>query len=227
MAIPAKNRLSREDRRSQIIEASRDVFLQHGLAGARTRDIAQAAGVNEALLYQHFRSKEEIFEAAVLLPLEEVVADLAQAAIRFGGHLDFDQHRDVTERFVQNLLDVMVESVSFLGVVLFANGEGGRVFYQEHVAPLIDAVAQVVRRNLPVWPHRFFDPEVVVTAVFGMCFGLAMHGDLTGRRLDTERVTRQMTELIMRGLLAPEGDVVTEPAEGPGPRSGRETFSRG
>lgn len=54
------------DRRAQIIESARRVFAQKGFAAARTRDIAAEAGVNEAMLYRHFPSKEELFEASVL-----------------------------------------------------------------------------------------------------------------------------------------------------------------
>jgi TetR/AcrR family transcriptional regulator, cholesterol catabolism regulator len=54
-------RMSSEDRREQILECAMKVFAEHGLIGARTRDIAKECGINEALLYNHFKSKEELF----------------------------------------------------------------------------------------------------------------------------------------------------------------------
>jgi len=55
------DRLPSAERRDAIIEASLHLFAQHGLHGVTTRQIAEAAGVSEALLYRHFRSKEELF----------------------------------------------------------------------------------------------------------------------------------------------------------------------
>src|SRR5436309_879948 len=46
----------------KIIAAARKVFLSKGLAGARMQDIADAAGINKALLHYYFRSKEKLFE---------------------------------------------------------------------------------------------------------------------------------------------------------------------
>ena len=54
-----------EASRSAILAASLAEFAGHGLAGARMDAIAATAGVNKALLYYYFRSKDELY-AAVL-----------------------------------------------------------------------------------------------------------------------------------------------------------------
>ena len=53
------NDTSTEDR---IKAAARKVFHQKGYAGTRTRDIAEEAGINHAMLNYYFRSKEKLFE---------------------------------------------------------------------------------------------------------------------------------------------------------------------
>lgn len=73
-------RISAAERRQHIIQAARTVFEESGFDGSRTRDIAAAAGINEAMLYRHFSSKEELFEAAIAVPLEAAVAKLVQLA---------------------------------------------------------------------------------------------------------------------------------------------------
>ncbi|MBW1657755.1 MULTISPECIES: TetR/AcrR family transcriptional regulator [Flavobacterium] len=45
----------------KIIEAARKVFTEKGYAATRTRDIAEEAGLNLALLNYYFRSKEKLF----------------------------------------------------------------------------------------------------------------------------------------------------------------------
>ena len=51
--------------RSRILEAALTEFAALGLAGARTEQIAAAAGVNKALLYYYFESKEKLYVAAL------------------------------------------------------------------------------------------------------------------------------------------------------------------
>src|SRR5690554_1147498 len=46
----------------KIIAAARKVFLEKGYAATRTRDIANEAGINLALLNYYFRSKEKLFQ---------------------------------------------------------------------------------------------------------------------------------------------------------------------
>lgn len=51
--------------RGKILDAALREFALHGLAGARTETIASAAGVNKALLYYYFDSKEKLYLAAL------------------------------------------------------------------------------------------------------------------------------------------------------------------
>src|SRR5580693_9931430 len=51
--------------RSRILDAALTEFAANGLAGARTEAIASAAGVNKALLYYYFDSKEKLYVAAL------------------------------------------------------------------------------------------------------------------------------------------------------------------
>src|SRR6266436_3406434 len=51
--------------RRAILAAAATVFAKSGLAGARTDAIAAKAGVNKALLYYYFDSKENLYEAVL------------------------------------------------------------------------------------------------------------------------------------------------------------------
>lgn len=48
---------------NKILDAARTVFIRHGTAGARMQEIAEEAGVNQALLHYYFRSKERLSAA--------------------------------------------------------------------------------------------------------------------------------------------------------------------
>ena len=46
----------------RILDAAKHVFITQGMAGARMQDIADAAGINKAMLHYYFRNKEKLFE---------------------------------------------------------------------------------------------------------------------------------------------------------------------
>jgi len=55
----------------KIKQAARKVFTKKGYAATRTRDIAEEAGINLALLNYYFRSKEKLFEIIMLEKLQK------------------------------------------------------------------------------------------------------------------------------------------------------------
>jgi AcrR family transcriptional regulator len=57
----------------KIKNAARIVFQKKGFSAARTRDIAEEAGINLALLNYYFRSKEKLFEIVMMETLSVFV----------------------------------------------------------------------------------------------------------------------------------------------------------
>jgi TetR/AcrR family transcriptional regulator len=56
-------RHSAESRRQQLIETGLRVFAKHGFRGTTTRQLADAAGVTEAVIFKHFADKNELYAA--------------------------------------------------------------------------------------------------------------------------------------------------------------------
>ena len=55
----------------RILQAARNIFLRKGYAAARTRDIAEEAGLNISLLHYYFRSKEKLYEMVMMETLKQ------------------------------------------------------------------------------------------------------------------------------------------------------------
>lgn len=69
--------MSKEQSTEQkIIEAADKIFTQKGYAAARTRDIAEEAGINLALLNYYFRSKKKLFELVMAEKLSQFLSVL-------------------------------------------------------------------------------------------------------------------------------------------------------
>ena len=55
--------MAAEDRRLQILQVAVSLFSQRGFVGTTTKEIAQAAGVSEAMVFRHFANKQELYSA--------------------------------------------------------------------------------------------------------------------------------------------------------------------
>ncbi|HEV7862098.1 MAG TPA: helix-turn-helix domain-containing protein [Acidimicrobiia bacterium] len=196
---PRRKRLSGPERRATIVAAAREVFLEEGYSGARTRAIAERAEITEAVLYRHFASKEEIFEAAVLTPLGELLDELVERSrqtLQAGGS---DGHLVAAVESVW--LEVITRLAPLLGVALFSDQASGRQCYRQQVAPFLDALLADFQAAglLPARPGGT-DGWAVVRAAFGMNLFLALDLLQTGRELDTPLLVGQITDLLTLGL---------------------------
>lgn len=196
---PVRRRLDPDDRRAEIAAAAKDVFLRIGYSATTLRLIAEAAGSSEALLHRYFASKEEIFEAAVLAPLERLMKDLEQAAaaLRDGDRTDLP---DRLEHFHQYMLTGVAQLAPYLGVALFEGDTDNKRFYAERVRPLIWSSATALREVLARDGESRLALPVVVYALYGAYFGVDMNAMLRGRELDVEKTSRQLATLLTRGL---------------------------
>lgn len=66
------------DTKEKILAAARNEFSDKGFAGARVDAIARAAGVNKAMIYYHFASKELLYQAVLAEVIEKVSAFVAR-----------------------------------------------------------------------------------------------------------------------------------------------------
>jgi TetR/AcrR family transcriptional regulator len=96
-AVASKTQTERADlTRARILDAAIGEFSENGLAGARTEQIAEAAGVNKALLYYYFQGKEALYAAALGLVAQRVVSS---------GLAVLDSKRSAGERLVHFALN--------------------------------------------------------------------------------------------------------------------------
>jgi TetR/AcrR family transcriptional regulator len=65
LADPAviRRRMHGEDRKRQLLRIAIESFARKGFGGTKTKDIAAAAGVSEAILFRHFATKEDLYHA--------------------------------------------------------------------------------------------------------------------------------------------------------------------
>ena len=124
MAAPApRRRMPAPLRREGILAAAEEVFARRGYHGAALDDIAQAAGISKALIYEHFASKRELHASLVNAHVEEIFQRLQASAAadrpgeeRLRGGIDaflsfVEEHREAWRALFRDAADPEVGDV--------------------------------------------------------------------------------------------------------------------
>ena len=78
--VAPRRRLSAEERRESILAAANEVFGERGYEHVRIDDVAAAAGISKALIYEHFASKQELYIELLNKAAQELLGLLVAAA---------------------------------------------------------------------------------------------------------------------------------------------------
>jgi AcrR family transcriptional regulator len=75
-----RRRLTADERRRAILDAAQDVFAGRGYHGSSIDEIAQAAGISKALIYEHFPSKKDLHVSLLHMHVQELFDRLSASA---------------------------------------------------------------------------------------------------------------------------------------------------
>ncbi len=193
-AAPRGRRRGSPDTRSAILGAARARFASHGYARTTIRAVAADAGVDAALVHHYFGTKDELFVAALELPVDPRVAlgpvieagpaDAGAGLLRVLLSVwDDPELRQPFLAVVRSFLDPTTQRLvtdGFLPVVITPLGVALGVDRPEHRMPLV--ASQVVgliltRYVLELEPLASMSRDDVV-ATFGPTIQRYLTGDL-------------------------------------------------
>jgi AcrR family transcriptional regulator len=75
-----RTRMSAVDRRAAILQSAMEAFARAGYHGTSIDDVAQAAGISKALIYEHFTSKQDLHATLIAAQAGELLRRLTEAA---------------------------------------------------------------------------------------------------------------------------------------------------
>ncbi|MGH8774728.1 MAG: TetR/AcrR family transcriptional regulator [Jiangellaceae bacterium] len=146
--------MQRPERRRALMTAAAEAFARRGFAATSLDDVAAQAGVSRVLIYRHFDSKAQLYEAV----LDDVGAQLMAAT---GGPGQLGPGSLVA------LLDVAQANPA--GFRLFFRHAGQEPEFRDHAAWLRTAMTQTtephLRQMLPDHAKRRWAAQLVPVAV--------------------------------------------------------------
>jgi AcrR family transcriptional regulator len=203
--LPARPaRMPGDDRRRQLLRVAVESFARNGFSGTKTKDIAAAAGVSEAILFRHFTSKEDLYHA---------ILDEKEATM--GGDRWFVEMNDLAERrddrglfqhVGRQLVRSFREDAAFHRLLLYASLEGhllADLFHERFGLPMGDFLSRYIATRQKEGAFREGDPGVAVMFAIGSVIHYAMARHVLGAKKfpqDEEAIINQFVELTLGAL---------------------------
>lgn len=132
----------------RILAAALAAFAERGFDGAKTRDIAAAAGVPQGLLAYHYASKQALWEAAADWIFAEVRADLESASEALRDVDPKTRLRAVMKRFAR-FVARRPELHCFMTHEGSHDGPRLRWLADRHIRPLFELSTALIQEALP------------------------------------------------------------------------------
>lgn len=199
-------RMTAENRRQQIVTVAAELFSKKGFNGTTTKEIAEGAGVSEAIIFRHFPTKDTLYSAIIDYKTrqsgERIKTHLKEAASRkddraFFGTLAYD------------LLDVHLKDPALMRLLMFSALEGhalSEMFFQSTARECRDHVRRYIKQRSSDGAFRELDSTVCARAFVGMILHhvlvrvLYKDTSCDDIKLSTRQIADRLVDLFLHGV---------------------------
>lgn len=204
--LPVSTRMAAEDRRHQILHVAVTLFSQRGFGGTTTKEIAQAAGVSEAMVFRHYATKQELYSAILdhkacdgdRMNPEEMVADA----------LKQKDDRAVFERLALGALEHHETDPEFQRLLLHSaleRHELAEMFFEKFLRRIYELLGGYIAERQRDGAMVKVDPAIIVRAFIGMIIHHSLNNNLwdPDRRLlqiSNQEAAREFTNILLNGI---------------------------
>ncbi|HZE63848.1 MAG TPA: TetR/AcrR family transcriptional regulator [Pyrinomonadaceae bacterium] len=205
-AMPNASRMSAEERRLQILRVAVSLFSQRGFVGTTTKEIAQAAGVSEAMVFRHFATKQELYSA--ILDHKACSGDTMNPEAMVAEALQEKDDRKVFERLAVGALDHHECDPEFQRLLLHAALEGhelAQMFFEKFVRRVYELLGNYIAERQRDGAMVAMDPAIIVRAFIGMVIHHSLNNNLWDpkRRLlkiSNQEAAKQFSDILLNGI---------------------------
>jgi AcrR family transcriptional regulator len=190
---PPAARLPAARRRRQLLEVALAVFGEQGFHPASMNDVAEAAGVTKPVLYQHFRSKRDLYREV----LTDVGGQLLDAITK-ATTAARSPHEQVELGFAAYFRFVADNEAAFR--VLFGGGTRRDEEFAAQVAKVEEAIADAIAALIDVEGLPATERRQLAHGLVGLAEGTSRMWMADGAEEAPEDVARLMADLAWRGL---------------------------
>ena len=191
-------RLPAPARREQILDVSVQVFARNGFHSTSMNDVADAAGVTKPVLYQHFRSKRDLYREVLTEVGTHLLDSITKATTAAPS-----PHEQVELGFIAYFRWVEANEAAFR--VLFGGGTRRDEEFAAQVAKVEGAIAEAIATLIDVEGLTAAQRRQLAHGLVGLAEGTSRLWMSEGAEEPAEDLARLVADLAWRGLRGVRG----------------------
>ena len=203
-------RMSAEGRKLQILSVAVRLFSQRGFGGTTTKEIAQAAGVSEAMVFRHFATKQELYSA--ILDHKACSGDSLNPEEMVAEALKQKDDRGVFEKLAYGALQHHEVDPEFQRLLLHSALEGhelAEMFFEKFILRVYELLGAYIAERQRDGALVKIDPAIVIRSFIGMIIHHSLNNNLwdPNRRLlkiSNQDAAKHFTDILLHGISSPD-----------------------
>lgn len=187
--------------KERILDAAIKLFAQKGFRGTTTREIAAAASANEALIFRHFPTKQQLYSAIIEQKMQDRFrSDLLDATTAPACP------RELFRRIGKSLLDTISGDPTMVRLLYFSaleQHELSDLFYESYTRRFIGLMTQRIQEGINAGKFRKVNAELAARALLGMFVHMGLVQELfdqSGTLPAQDEVVEEFAEIFLSGL---------------------------
>jgi AcrR family transcriptional regulator len=202
----AQLRFTAAGRREQILSVATRLFARQGFQGTTTKQIAEHAGVTEALIFRHFPSKESLYWAVIQAKIGEASPrDRMRVKLNAPG-----TDAEILAGLAAEILQRRAKDQTLSRLLLYSALENHRLshrFFRNHISGYYDVLAEYIRRRVDEGAFRAVDPLLAARGFLGMVIYHSWVQELFGgkrfQKFSVQQVSKTLVDIWLQGMLQP------------------------
>ena len=187
------SRLPAPERRTQLLAVALEVFAEHGFHDTSMNQVAEAAGVTKPVLYQHFRSKKELYRE-LLSDVSSQLVDSITAATA-----DARSPREQVHAGLSTYFHFVTENRAAF-TVLFGGGTRRDGEFADAARRVEEAIAEAISALIDVPGLGADDRRILAHGIVGLTEGTSRHWVANGFRPNADELANRVAEMAWAGL---------------------------
>ena len=197
-------RRTRGTPRRLLLDAARDLFARRDYRSTTTRDIAEAAGVAEHLLFRHFGSKAALFREALVVPFTTFVDDFNTQWKSIVPEATTEE--EVGREFLGALYDLFVEHRGLVMTLWSADALSEQELADAGIDDIDRALAvlgKIGAEGIDIKGMRGSHHDLAARSTVAMVAGMAAFGStfFGGTRPSRDVIVEELTQATLHGFL--------------------------
>lgn len=197
-------RRPRGEARRLLLDAARELFARKDYRATTTREIAEAAGVSEYLLFRHFGSKAGLFREALVVPFTSFLDQFRstwQSVIP-----EETDEEELSRQFVGQLYDVLVDHRGLLLTLVAADGLSAEDIEAAGIADIrrsLRVLGQISAEGMQLRGLHSEQPDLPAHSTVATIVGMvAMRSTFFGENPPSrEIIVDELVQAVLHGFL--------------------------